>query len=221
MIINRIIKKIKNFNYQTNRRNTWRSLNRHNFTTINTNADYELIKVGKGTYGHIELFANTSSEDNKLIVGNFCSIADEVQFMLANEHPLSQLSTYPFHAMIINDGPEAKSKGNIIIEDDVWIGQRVIILSNTRIGQGAVVAAGAVVTMDVPPYTIVGGVPARVIKKRFDDETIDFLLSLDFSKLNENLIRDHIDALYLELEQMSLESIREAFEWFPKKLIDE
>ena len=78
----------------------------------------------------------------------------------------------------------------------MWIGYRATILSGVHIGQGAVIAAGAVVTKDVPPYAIVGGVPARVIKFRFGEEVLTRLGKLDYSKLSEIWIKEHIDELY-------------------------
>lgn len=106
---------------------------------------------------------------------------------------------------------EEFSKGNIEADDDVWIGYGATIMSGVHIGQGAVVAAGAVVTKDVPPYAIVGGVPAKVIKYRFSEIMIEELLKIDFSKLTEEAIKSHIDELYTELEGVG------QLEWLPKK----
>ena len=112
---------------------------------------------------------------------------------------------------------EAISKGDIIVDDDVWIGYGATILSGVHIGQGAVVAAGAVVTKDAPPYAIVGGVPARVIKYRFSPEVIEQLLKLDYSKLTDNMIRERIDDLYTSLDGKTPEEVEKLLEWFPKK----
>ena len=106
---------------------------------------------------------------------------------------------------------EAISKGNIIVDDDVWIGYGVTIMSGIHIGQGAVIAAGAVVTRNVPPYAIVGGVPAKVIKYRFEPEIIEELLKIDYSKLTDEIIKEHIDELYTELKDIK------QLEWIPKK----
>ena len=91
---------------------------------------------------------------------------------------------------------EAISKGDIILEDDVWIGQRAMIMSGIRIGQGAVVAAGAVVTKDVPPYAIVGGVPAKVIRYRFAPELTQELMKIDYNRLDRKQILEHMEELY-------------------------
>ncbi|NLK24601.1 MAG: CatB-related O-acetyltransferase [Clostridiales bacterium] len=109
------------------------------------------------------------------------------------------------------NGIDAISKGDIIVRDDVWIGQRAIILSNVNIGQGAVIAAGSVVTKDVPPYAIVGGVPAKVIKYRFSPEMIKELLKIDYSKLTDEMIKEHINDFYTELKDIK------QLEWVPKR----
>ena len=106
---------------------------------------------------------------------------------------------------------EGTSKGNITVDDDVWIGFRSTILSGVHIGQGAVIAAGSVVTKDVPPYAIVGGVPAKVIKYRFPSNIINELLKIDYKKMTEDMIKEHINELYNELESI------EQLEWVPKK----
>jgi len=98
--------------------------------------------------------------------------------------------------MLLGEEKEAWSKGLIIVEDDVWIGTRVIILSGIRIGQGAIIGAGSVVTKDVPPYAIVGGDPARVIKYRFDEETVKQLIKIDFSRISKEFVLNNIDLLY-------------------------
>lgn len=102
---------------------------------------------------------------------------------------------------------EALSKGNIIIEDDVWIGQGAIILSGVTIGRGSVIGAGAVVAKDIPPYSIVVGNPGKVIKKRFSDEIIEKLMKVDYSKLDENKIKYNIDLLYTEINENNVDEI--------------
>lgn len=112
----------------------------------------------------------------------------------------------------MNEKQEGVSKGNIIVDDDVWIGFRSTILSGVHIGQGAIVAAGSVVTKDVPPYAIVGGVPAKVLKYRFSHELIAELLKVDYGKLTEAMIREHIDDLYSKLKQ------NEQLKWMPQRI---
>ena len=186
----RLIKKIK-----------WRRLNKHNFTVYNEIfGDMNKIHVGRCTYG--EIYVSSPNTSNELYIGNFCSLAGEVRFLLGSDHPVNQLSTYPFKSKITCNGIDAISKGDIIVRDDVWIGQRAIILSNVNIGQGAVIAAGSVVTKDVPPYAIVGGVPAKVIKYRFSPEMIKELLKIDYSKLTDEMIKEHINDFYTELKDI-------------------
>ena len=86
-----------------------------------------------------------------------------------------------------------------------------------RIGQGAVIAAGAVVSKDVPPYAIVAGTPAKPLKNRVSDDIISFLLTLDYKALDETLIKEHINDLYFDLEGLDLSEIESKFSWFPKK----
>lgn len=128
------------------------------------------------------------------------------------EHSTNHLSTFPFKVKLLgNEESEATSKGNIYIEDDVWIGFRTTILSGVQIGRGAVIAAGSVVTKDVPPYAIVGGVPAKIIKYRFESKMIEELLMVDYSKLTDEMVKEHIDELYTELKDIK------QLEWIPRK----
>lgn len=187
----------------------WRKNNKHNFTKMILKNAIDVTSVGKYTYGNLNV--HVSSKNNNLHIGNYCSIANEVMFILSSEHPYNKTSTYPFKTMIMVDGIDGISKGDIVIDDDVWIGYGAIIMSSVHIGQGAVVAAGAVVTKDVPPYAIVGGVPAKVIKYRFESDIIDELLKVDYSKLTKEMIEEHIDDLYVELRD------KEQLKWMPKK----
>ena len=166
--------------------------------------------IGKGTYGELNVmqFETTCC---KLIIGNYCSIAPEVFFMTDGEHSYKNISTYPFATRFFNKNIDTLSKGDIIIEDDVWIGYRAIIMSGVHIGQGAVIAAGAVITKDVPPYAIVGGVPAKVIKYRFDKNVIDELLRVDYKKISIDDIEQNLNKLYCELDDI------EQLRWLPRK----
>lgn len=193
----------------------WRKINYHNKTTISHLIPIYFATIGNSTYGDINIL--TWNNVNKLRIGSFCSIAPEVTFILDAEHHLNTISTYPFKAQTLDLGPEAFSKGDIIIEDDVWIGFRATIMSGVHVGQGAVVAAGAVVTKDVPSYAIVGGVPAKVIKYRFSQEIIEQLLKLDYRRFTDDMIRERIDDLYTSLDGKSPEEGEKILEWFPKK----
>ena len=122
---------------------------------------------------------------DKLIIGKFCAIATGVKFIMNGaNHNMSSFTTYPFG--IFGAGWQAglpgitdlPNKGDTIIGNDVWIGYESIVMPGVRIGDGAIVAAKSVVTKDVPPYTIVGGNPAKAIKQRFDDQVVAKLLSI-------------------------------------------
>lgn len=99
----------------------------------------------------------------------------------------------------------------------MWIGQRCLILSGVTIGQGAVVAAGSIVVNNIPPYAIVGGNPAHIIRYRYEKPVIDFLLTLDFGKLNDELIKNHQDDLYRDINGMNVNELKRLYCWFPKK----
>lgn len=187
----------------------WRKSNPNNFTNAEDLFDPTLVEVGDCTYGGLRVL--TYNKDNKLRIGKFCSIAQDVMFILSGEHYTNHISSYPYKVWIMNEKQEGASKGNIIVDDDVWIGFRSTILSGVHIGQGAIVAAGSVVTKDVPPYSIVGGVPAKVLKYRFEPEIVEELLKIDYSRLTDEMIKEHIDELYTDLK--SVKQIK----WFPRK----
>ena len=94
----------------------------------------------------------------------------------------------------------------------------VTILSGVHIGQGAVIAAGSVVSQSVPPYAIVGGVLAKIIRYRFPQSVIEFLLMLGYSKLTENNLKEHANDLYRSMDDLTLDQIEKLYDWFPKKM---
>ena len=187
----------------------WRKMNPKNFTNAEDLFDPNCVSVGDYTYGGLRVL--TYNQNSKLKIGRFCSIAQEVMFVLSADHYTNHISSYPYKVWIMKEEQEGISKGNITVDDDVWIGFRSTILSGVRIGQGAVIAAGSVVTKDVPPYAIVGGVPAKVIKYRFPSDLIDELLKIDYNKMTDNMISQHIHELYIDLDNI------EQLEWLPKK----
>lgn len=172
----------------------WRKLNSHNETYPENIFNESLVTVGRKTYGR--LYVSMFNDKYKLKIGSFCSIGPNVCFLLSSDHPLNNISTFPFKVKYGLEKFEGISKGDIVVEDDVWIGYGAIILSGIHIGQGAVIAAGSVVTKDVSPYAVVGGNPARVIKYRFDSEIIEELKKIDFSKLEDRKIFNNINLLY-------------------------
>jgi acetyltransferase-like isoleucine patch superfamily enzyme/glycosyltransferase involved in cell wall biosynthesis len=167
----------------------WRALNPHNETVL-VHArgffDFKQLSVGRRTYGGIALWT-FGAPGEALNIGHFCSIADDVKFLLGGNHAYEGVSTFPFMTKYFAT-LEATSKGAITVGDDVWIGYSSTILSGVTIGQGAVIAAGSMVTRDVPPYAIVGGNPAKVLKYRFEPAVIEKMLKLDYSRVSDQAI---------------------------------
>ncbi len=147
------------------------------------------ITVGDFTYfGDVDFESHVTHHydfnGDKLIIGKFCQIASGVNFIMNGaNHQMNSISTYPFY---IFEGWEQKVpplskmplKGDTIVGNDVWIGQNATILPGVHIGDGAIIGLNSVVTKDIEPYTIVAGNPAKVIRKRFDNELIELMLEL-------------------------------------------
>ena len=183
----------------------WRKINNHNNTQLLRINSFDYVEVGRKTYGKLDVIV--ANENYKLTIGSFCSIADNVLFILSSEHNMNTLSTFPFKTFYNDFYMEANSKGNIKIFDDVWIGSNAIILSGVTIGQGAVIAAGAVVTKDVPPYAIVAGNPAKIIKYRFEEKIRNKLEKINYDKLDDIIIKNNIDLLYEEINEENVDFI--------------
>ena len=140
---------------------------------------------------------------DRLSIGRFCSIACGARFLFTSaHHTLASLSTYPFPIFFEEWGLDARDvaaawdhKGDIRIGNDVWIGYEAVVMAGVTIGDGAIVGARAVVTKDVPPYTIVGGIPARAIRKRFPDRVIAALLEIQWWNWPEEAIRRQLGAI--------------------------
>ena len=150
---------------------------------------------------------------DRLIIGKFCSIACGAKFLFNSaNHKMASLSTYTFPLFFEEWGLKKENvaqawdqKGDIMIGNDVWIGYEAVILSGVTIGDGAVIGCRAVVTKDIPPYTIVGGVPAKPIRKRFDEETIKELQKIKWWDWPEEKITEKIQAI----QAGDLEELRE------------
>lgn len=168
------------------------------------------IEIGEFTYGIpiVEQY-----EDNtKLKIGKFCSIGPDVKIVLGGGHRTNWCTTYPFSAIM----PEFSyitghpcSKGDIVIGNDVWIAGGAKIMSGVTIGDGSVIAANACVTKDVEPYTIVGGVPAKEIRKRFDEQDIKRLLAIRWWDWDKELIWQAVPLLQNQ-------SLKELFDFYEK-----
>lgn len=145
--------------------------------------------IGPHTYGVPEVYFYLNNAS--LSIGDYCSIAVEVGIFLGGEHHPEWVSTYPFGALWReHDHPDQpKSRGDVVIGNDVWIGRGATIMSGVTIGDGAVIGARALVVKDVPPYGIVGGNPAKLIRHRFEPEVIRKLLAIRWWDWPEDRVR--------------------------------
>lgn len=209
-VISKISKYLKDYRKRQQWMDDWRKNNMHNFTSISPMVFpddrniCDVISVGKGTYGNINLrwfYGN----DEHLSIGNYCSIAEGVVFLTSGNHHMDRVSSFPFaHYYHMGEKYYPPFKGQIVVQDDVWIGLNVIVLSGVTIGQGAVIGAGSVVAKDVPPYAIYVG--NKVVKYRFDNDIIEKLLRFDYSKLEEQDIIDNKNWLNAKLDNGFFES---------------
>lgn len=175
--------------------------------------DAEEVSIGHRTYDNGALIWRWSSKET-VQIGKFCSIAFGVQFLCgAGHHDVTAVTTYPLYKHLFADEERVEingelklrkiwdeklafSNGPIVIGNDVWIQQNAIILSGVKIGSGAVVLAGSIVTKDVEPYVVVGGVPAKTIKRRFDEVTSRKLLEIGWWDWTDSLIKERISDFY-------------------------
>lgn len=137
--------------------------------------------------------------NDKLVIGKFCQIATGVRFIMnGSNHAMDGISTYPFRVFggqWHKASLDVTSKGDTVIGNDVWIGNNATIMPGLKIGDGAIIGINSLVTKDVEPYTIIGGNPAQQIRKRFDDETIKFLIQLKWWDWDIEKITHHLDLL--------------------------
>lgn len=184
----------------------WIRSNKHNQTVPHNIFNQGLVSVGNHSYGMLNII--TFNDKSKLSIGSFVSIAENVTFLLDVEHHLDHLSTYPFKVKLLElEKYESFSKGDIVVEDDVWIGYGATILSGVKIGKGAVIAAGAVVSKDVPPYSVVGGVPAKVMRFRFNQKMINEIVNFDFDKLTNETVKQKLQFFYKPLDDIVVNSL--------------
>jgi virginiamycin A acetyltransferase len=139
---------------------------------------------------------------DKLIIGKFCAIAKNVKFIMNGaNHKISGISTYPFQIFgngwekVIPSLDDLPFKGDTIIENDVWIGYDALIMPGVKIGSGAIIATRSVVTSNVAPYSIVGGNPAKEIRKRFSEETIAKLLQIAWWEWPKEVITENLKSI--------------------------
>lgn len=175
--------------FQQNAPQIWRQRNPHNQTVIRNFFDFDKVKVGQATYGPLNIH-EWGHPDEYLSIGHYVSISEGVTFLLGGNHPYQGITTFPVKVKFLGHEKEAQTKGAITVGDDVWLGHNATVMSGVTISQGAVVAAGSVVTKNVPAYAIVAGNPARVIKYRFPESTVQALLKINYANINpEDLAR--------------------------------
>lgn len=180
----------------------WRKLNQHNYTVPGDRPfPINNVKVGIHSYGELNVQSLYEQKGESLQIGDFVSIAPGVWFILGNNHQTQTLTSYPLWSRFVAYNPiDSTTKGPIVVEDETWIGTNALILSGVKIGKGAIVAAGAVVTKDVPNYSIVGGNPAKIIKYRFSEEVISELNKVNLKDFPLEIIRNNIQEIYKEIK---------------------
>ncbi len=163
----------------------------------------ERVIVGGYTYGITPSTVLLFKESDRVYIGRYCSFAYDVKIIASGEHDYRAVANFPFYAHFLNKGVERDTftKGEVRIGNDVWIGARATILSGVEIGDGAVVAAGAVVTKNIPPYAIVGGVPAKLIKYRFPEEVVNDLLKIKWWNWSDANVKSNIEDFYLDVNK--------------------
>lgn len=162
--------------------------------------EYQKYDIGDWTFG-CPTVVECEGEQGKLSIGKFCSIADGVKILLGGEHNYRLVSSYPFDNLLIRFhelGPTVKTKGDVTIGNDVWLGYGAFILSGVTVGDGAVVGAGSIVTRSVPAYAVVAGNPARVVKYRFSKEKISVLLEMRWWDLPWKMLAEKVPWLMKE-----------------------
>lgn len=170
---------------------------------------YPQHRIGRYSYGDVRV--QRHRDGASLTIGAFCSIGAGVKILLGGEHRHDWVTTYPFNILWdkgkgISGHP--RSKGDVIIGNDVWIGTETLILSGVNIGDGAVIGARSVVVDDIPPYAIAAGNPARIVKRRFSEPIIERLLTLKWWEWDDKKIEAAIPLLLSD----EIETFLDAFE---------
>lgn len=188
----------------------WRKLNPHNGThRVGGFFEKDQVLVGNYTRGPIEVETYTR---DRLKIGHFVSIAKGVKFIVGGNHRMDLYTTFHLAYWLCgtSEYDRNEAKGDIIVGDDVWIGTNSLILGGVEIGQGAVIAAGAIVTHDVEPYSVVGGVPAKFIRYRYNEQIRNHMIQIDWGAVDEVFVNKYIKELYAPISE-------DFFEILPKK----
>lgn len=173
---------------------------------------YDDRRNGAEKFEENNVLYNYNFTKMKLVFGKFCAIAAETRFIMAGNHKLDGISTYPFP--VFKHGWESAynplslpTKGDILIGNDVWFGYDSLVMGGVKIGDGAIIATRAVVVKDVPAYSIVAGNPAKVVKMRFDNNTISRLLQIAWWDWNIEKITRHLNLICnLDVDQLEIAS---------------
>jgi acetyltransferase-like isoleucine patch superfamily enzyme len=174
------------------------------------------MNIGSYTYGSQNIKIYQWGENKKLYIGKFCSLADNIKIYLGGNHRVDWITTYPFglinekifNTYNVKHNGHPKSNGDVVIGNDVWIGNDVTIMSGINISDGAVIAANSHVVKNIEPYSIVGGNPARLIKKRFSEDQIQKLQEIKWwdwenDKINKNLSLICSDNIQIFIDKFS------------------
>lgn len=189
----------------------WRRLNPHNYTVAATLFDPSKVTVGKKTYGQLNINLGTNPK-RTIKIGSYCSIAPNVNFII-NQHNYRFFSSWPWQVYEYNERYyDWERKTNIVVEDDVWIGQGATILGGAHLRQGCVVGANTVVSKEVPPYAIYAG--GRIIKYRFSPYICEKLNQIDYSKFDDTVTEKIKGWHRIEINE---ENIAEFMRLVPKK----
>ncbi|WP_127538526.1 Vat family streptogramin A O-acetyltransferase [Paenibacillus illinoisensis] len=151
---------------------------------------------------------------DRLVIGKFCAIAEGVTFIMNGaNHRMEGMTTYPFNIFggewerVTPTLDQLPFKGDTVLGNDVWLGQNVTIMPGVTVGDGAIVASNSTVTRNIEPYVIVGGNPAKPIKKRFDDKTIELLLELKWWDQDEEWLDTHLEQLVSTYDLQTLKEL--------------
>ena len=185
----------------------FRKKNKHNDITLLSNYPIDNICVGICSYGKLNIKAY--NKKGKIKIGNYCSIADKVEFLIGGEHNYKKISTYPFQSKIYKQDSTHCPNYDIVIDDDVWIGYDCLIMSNSHIGKGSVIGARSIVKGNIPPYSIYIG--NKVYKQRFSDDIMKKISKIDFSKVKHTLSDEYSKYCQNEVTDKNVNEIIKTF----------